>query len=116
MVAVCCNQGRRGAVFGGASCRHPTRPDWNTNMTLSSLVVTLAQFLTLAIILRTILSWFPLRALAPVAGFLETVTEPVLQPIRRRLPRSGALDFSPMLAVLLIWVAETLLLGLFAGH
>jgi YggT family protein len=79
--------------------------------------MTLAQFLTLAIILRAILSWFPIsRTLAPVVGLLDTVTYPLLAPIRRRLPSFGGLDLSPMLAILLIWVTESVLLTLLAGH
>jgi YggT family protein len=80
-------------------------------MTLAVLVVTLAQILTLAIIIRAVLSWFPAsRTLAPVTNALDTVTEPLLTPIRRRLPMRGAFDLSPMIAVLLIWVVESLLL------
>jgi YggT family protein len=87
------------------------------DMTLSSLVVMLAQFLTLAIVLRAVLSWLPIaRSLVPVIGLLDAVTEPLLAPLRRRLPGFGGLDLSPMLAILLIWVGESVLLGLLAGH
>jgi len=86
-------------------------------MTLSFLVATLAQFLTLAIILRVVLSWFPgSRGLVPVTGLLDTVTEPLLGPLRRRLPTFGGFDLSPLPAVVLIAVVESLLLGLLAGH
>lgn len=86
-------------------------------MTLSFFVVALAQFLTLAIVLRAVLTWFPVsRSLAPVIGLLDAVTDPLVAPIRRRLPAFGGLDLSPMLAILLIWLAEPLLLGLLAGH
>lgn len=86
-------------------------------MTLSVLIVTLAQLLTLAIIVRVILSWFPSpRGLAPVTGLLVSVTEPLLAPIRRRLPILGGFDLSPILALLLIAVVESFLLGALAGH
>jgi YggT family protein len=86
-------------------------------MTLSFLLVTLAQLLTLAIIVRAVLSWFPAsRGLAPVVGMLDSVTEPVVGPIRRRLPSFGGIDLSPLLAIVLITVAESFLLGLLAGH
>jgi YggT family protein len=85
-------------------------------MTLSFLVATLAQLLTLAILVRAILSWFPgSRGLAPVTGLLDTVTEPLLGPIRRRLPMVGGFDLSPLLALLLIALAASLLLGVLAG-
>jgi len=86
-------------------------------MTLSFLVATLAQALTLAIIARALLSWFPgVRALTPVAAVLDRATDPVVAPLRRRLPTFGGIDLSPLIAVLLIGVAESLLLGLLAGH
>jgi YggT family protein len=86
-------------------------------MTLSSLIVTLAQFLSVAIILRAVLSWFPIsRALQPVAVVLDIITDPVLTPIRRRLPAVGGFDLSPILALLLITVVESLSLSLLAGH
>jgi YggT family protein len=86
-------------------------------MTLSFLIVTLAQLLTLAIIVRAVLSWFPgSRGLAPVTGLLDTVTEPLLRPIRRLLPVFGGLDLSPLLALLLIAVVESFLLGVLGGR
>ena len=86
-------------------------------MTLSYLVATFAQMLVLAIIARAVLSWLPRsRTLAPVTGMLDTVTEPVLRPIRRQLPSLGGIDISPMLAVVLIVLAESILLGVLGGH
>lgn len=86
-------------------------------MTLSAFVSLLAQVLILAIIVRAILSWFPSsRTLAPVASVLGDVTDPVLRPIQRRLPSLGGLDLSPLIAILLISVAESVVLNLLAGH
>jgi len=86
-------------------------------MTLSFIVSIIAQALTLAIIARALLSWFPgVRALAPVAGLLDRATDPVVGPIRRRLPAFGGIDLSPLVAVLLIGVVESLMLGLLGGH
>ncbi len=55
---------------------------------------------------RVLLSWFPLNphgAMATVAGFLITVTDPVMRRVRRILPaaRFGgmALDFSPVVVI-----------------
>ena len=53
-----------------------------------------------------LLSWFPLNpsgAMATVAGFLYTVTDPIMKRVRRVLPaaRFGgmALDFSPVVVI-----------------
>ena len=52
---------------------------------------------------RIILSWFPIEpgsGIATVYGFLYSITEPVLGPIRRVIPPLGmggmGLDLSPM--------------------
>jgi YggT family protein len=86
-------------------------------MTVSSLVAALAQFLTLAIIVRAVLSWFPAnRTLAPVTAVLNEATDPLLNPIRRRLPLLGGFDLSPLIAIVLIGVIESVVLSLLARH
>jgi YggT family protein len=44
--------------------------------------------------------------------FLYTITEPLLAPIRRRLPYAGPWDFSPLVLILLLWLAEQILIWL----
>jgi YggT family protein len=50
----------------------------------------------------------------PVVNFLRQITEPVLAPIRRYIPavQSGgmAFDLSPMVALILLWVIERVLI------
>ena len=49
-----------------------------------------------------------------VGVFLNRVTEPVLEPVRRMLPSLGGVDFSPMVVLLGIqYVLEPLLVSLF---
>lgn len=69
-------------------------------------VCLLLQLYLFAIFGRVLLSWFPLNpngAMATVAGFLYTVTDPVMNRVRRVLPaaRFGgmALDFSPVVVI-----------------
>ena len=69
-------------------------------------VCLLLQLYLFAIFGRVLLSWFPLNpngAMATVAGFLYTVTDPVMKRVRRVLPaaRFGgmALDFSPVVVI-----------------
>jgi YggT family protein len=86
-------------------------------MTLSFLVASLAQIMIIAIIIRALLSWFPIgRTLAPVSIALNQVTDPILRPIQERLRPVAGFDFSPLVAILLISVAESVLLTLLAGH
>jgi YggT family protein len=59
------------------------------------------------IIIRALLSWVNPDPWNPVVQFLTRVTEPVLAPLRRRLPswRTG-LDLSPLVAILAIYFAQ----------
>ena len=51
------------------------------------------------IIIRALLSWVNPDPWNPIVRFLYQVTEPVLRPIRRRLPYT-AIDFSPLIVIL----------------
>ena len=62
---------------------------------------TLLVFMFL-IIGRSLMSWFPVDPRNPIAEFLITVTDPILVPLRRIMPRMGMFDLTPMAAVLLI--------------
>ena len=55
------------------------------------------------IIGRAVISWVNPDPFNPIVRFLHSATEPVLYPIRRRLPLGlGGLDFSPILVILAI--------------
>jgi len=57
------------------------------------------------IIGRAVISWVNPDPYNPIVRFLTRVTEPVLYPIRRMLPKLSALggiDFSPILVILAI--------------
>ncbi len=55
-----------------------------------------------AIFIRIILSWVGMDPENPVVVFLHEITEPILAPIRRFMPRMGMLDLSPMVAIILL--------------
>jgi YggT family protein len=77
---------------------------------LSNFLVGVAKVLDIAltlymwiIIARAVISWVNPDPYNPIVRFLNAVTEPVLYPIRRRLPISlGGIDFSPILVILAI--------------
>ena len=58
---------------------------------------------------RVLLSWFPLQPggfMGKLNNLLIRLTEPLLGPLRRILPRAGMLDLSPLVALVLIWVVS----------
>ena len=77
-----------------------------TLLQVMSLAFTLYSF---AIIARSLLPWFNVNPYHPAMQFLIQITEPLLAPIRRNIPPIGGLDFSPMVALLILWFIEQLL-------
>src|SRR5919108_3210907 len=78
---------------------------------LGEFISIFAFVLTWAIIIRALLSWFSVGGAQPVFRLLVEITEPVLAPIRRVLPTAGMLDFSPLVALLLIQVISNILVS-----
>jgi YggT family protein len=76
------------------------------------LINLLFTLYSLAIILRALLPWFGIDTYRPVMRFLIQITEPLLAPLRRYVPPIGGLDFTPMLALIILWIIEELLRAL----
>jgi YggT family protein len=62
------------------------------------------------IIARAVLTWVNPDPYNPIVRFLYRVTEPVLRPIRRRLPTNQmGLDLAPMVVLLAIYFLKEFL-------
>lgn len=48
-------------------------------------------------------------AVRQIAYGLERATDPLLRPIRRLLPSSGGVDFSPLVAIIIIYAIQLIL-------
>lgn len=64
-----------------------------------------------------LLSWIPMAQHSPIGGFLRSMTEPILGPCRRMLENSPLgqgvmLDFSPVIALILLTLVKQLLQSL----
>ena len=72
------------------------------------LVGNLLQIVFLAVWLlvlgRVLLSWFDPAGRTPAGSFVIAATEPILAPIRRALPQTGALDLSPLIVLIVLSV------------
>ncbi len=53
------------------------------------------------------------RFVYTISDFLNRLTDPVLMPIRRMLPNFGAIDISPVIAILLLEALQLLLADLY---
>jgi YggT family protein len=85
---------------------------------LINVIHTILTLYSLAIILNSFIGML-VDPYHPVARFLKQITEPVLAPIRRIVPPiqagGGYLDLSPMVALLLLWVFERILIAVLLG-
>ena len=64
------------------------------------------------IIARALISWVNPDPWNPIVQFLNRVTEPVLAPLRRRLPTwQWGIDFSPLVAILAIYFIQVFVVG-----
>jgi YggT family protein len=59
----------------------------------------------LAIIARSILTMLRISPYHPVMNFLLQITEPLLAPLRRHIRPIGIWDITPMIALIIVWVA-----------
>lgn len=72
----------------------------------------------IALIVQALISWINpgmYQMQNPMAAILNSLTAPVLRPIRRMLPRTGMIDFSPMLAIMLLYILLIIVNGLFSA-
>lgn len=65
------------------------------------LLVTVLWFLLIA---RVVLSWTNPTGGGGLTAFIYQVTEPILAPIRRVMPPTSGVDWSPLIAMLLLGV------------
>lgn len=70
---------------------------------LGDLMALPIWLLAIALLIRALLSWVVRDRNNPVVRALDTITEPILQPLRRIMPRTGMIDLTPMVAMLLLF-------------
>tara|TARA_B100000700_G_scaffold321313_1_gene420341 strand:+ start:2584 stop:2832 length:249 start_codon:yes stop_codon:yes gene_type:complete len=75
------------------------------------LVGVFIQFLGFAIFARAILSWFPIDQNGTIPQALDSITSPILDPLRKIIPPLGMIDLTPMIAMFLLLVIGGALTG-----
>ena len=80
--------------------------------TLANLIELVLNAYLLIVIARAVLSWVNPDPNNPIVRLIHRVTEPVLRPIRDRLPTVAmGLDLSPMVVLLAIYFLKSFLVG-----
>jgi YggT family protein len=94
-------------------------------VTVASIVSMILRIYEFLILIRVLLSWVNPNPYRPAIDhpiyinavrLLFRVTDPVLEPLRRLIPPvAGAIDFSPVIALILLEVLRSLLVRLLLG-
>ncbi len=77
------------------------------------ILANLCTILFYLVILRSLLSWFPnARRTNPIIRLVYYITDPLIVPLSRVIPRLGMIDITPMIAVIILFAVRELLLSL----
>ncbi len=81
-------------------------------------IIWLFRVIRYAIIARALISWFPFPRDNQIVRFLYIITDPILEPVRALIAKSALgrnmmVDFSPVVAFLLLSVIENIIIMIF---
>ena len=76
------------------------------------LISTAATIIYWIILINFILQFF-LPPYHQAREILDRIVQPMLAPIRRLVPPTGGLDFSPMILLILVYLVRNLLITIF---
>ena len=78
----------------------------------------LINFYELLVVVCCVLSWLPLRdgsLVADIAGAIDRIVSPYMNLFRRFIPPLGGIDFSPVVAILVLSVLENFAIRMLMG-
>ena len=81
-------------------------------MNLFNLIGRILDVYSIIIVIRVLSDWIPNSRNYQLVQFLILITEPLLGRIRKILPRTGSLDFTPIAAIFLLEIIGSLIKNL----
>ncbi len=76
---------------------------------LASILGIVLFLAKIVIIARAVLSWVSPDPYNPIVRMIYQISEPILFPIRKRVPYFGGIDWSPIIAIIAIIFLESFL-------
>jgi YggT family protein len=73
-----------------------------------NIVLTIAMVVVIA---RAILSWVSPDPHNPIVRIINQLSEPIIFPVRRRVPYFGGIDFSPIIVLMIIFFLDEFLVN-----
>ncbi|KAA0564105.1 YggT family protein [Rossellomorea aquimaris] len=80
---------------------------------LYEILYNLIRIYSWALIIYILMSWFPNARETSIGQFLARICEPYLEPFRRFVPSIGMIDISPIVAFIVLNLAQSGLYQLF---
>ncbi len=77
------------------------------NPYISEVTLAFLNIMLWAIIARSLLTWFPIDQSSPIVQLLHRVTEPMIDPLRKVMPNLGMIDLSPMAAIIVLILLQS---------
>lgn len=82
-------------------------------MLLINLIQVLANLYSIILLVRVLSSWLNADPYNPIVQFVYRFTDPFIRFIARVIPtRFGMIDFSPMIAMIIVWLGANVLIRL----
>lgn len=76
---------------------------------MAGLLHVLFGAVIIVVVARAVLSWVSPDPYNPIVRIIIQLSEPLLYPVRRRLPFLGGIDFSPMVVILAVYFLDDFL-------
>ena len=77
--------------------------------TLIQLLDALLVAYSLILLGKAIVSWFPVNPYNPIVRLLDRLTEPVLTPVRKKVPPVAGMDLSIVLVLVVISILRNMI-------
>ena len=88
-------------------------PGYGSIDSLGDVIALPIWLLAIAVLIRALLSWVVRDPYNPIVRALDAITAPVLQPLRQIMPRTGMIDLTPMVAMLLLFFLSSIVRSAF---
>lgn len=76
---------------------------------ISAVLGIVLNIALIVVIARAILSWVSPDPYNPIVRIINQLSEPILLPIRKRVPYMGGIDWSPIIALMIIYFLDIFL-------
>jgi YggT family protein len=82
---------------------------------IGSFIILLLWLMWFAMLLRWLFSFVDPGGRTAIGAFLVNITEPIYAPIRRFVPTVGILDFTPLVAMLILFILQIIFRSVWPG-